>query len=114
MATTEPWKLRDNTVGGLNVPSRYLKKWLDVIERAGAVLATFQQVRCCWLNPKANDDSSFTPVYSYDHSAGEFQRFVISIFPSMVLSEYLVSKYMTLELVQLILGALFSSICYVV
>lgn len=52
---------------------------LDVIERAGAVLATFQQGRFCWLNPKANDDSNFIPVYSYDHSAREFQRFCLNI-----------------------------------
>ncbi|MCE0482392.1 hypothetical protein HAX54_041143 [Datura stramonium] len=32
-------------------------------------------------NPKANDDSKFIPIYSYDHSTEKFQRFVVGKFP---------------------------------
>ncbi|KAM3282835.1 hypothetical protein P3S67_026480 [Capsicum chacoense] len=40
-------------------------------------------------NPKANDDSDFFPIYSYDHSTQKFQRFVLGKFtPCMVGKSY--------------------------
>ncbi|XP_059312623.1 uncharacterized protein LOC132063896 [Lycium ferocissimum] len=57
----------DNSIGGLNIPSPYQTNWLAVIDRAGAVLASFQQyttatrLKLYYANPQLMSLTMQTP-----------------------------------------------------